>query len=366
MGRQKTKRRSLNIIQGILLVVNIMCSIAQLACAYSIYLNPIHFPNWSWLGLLFPIPLIANICFVMIWVFINKKYILISLFAILCCTPQIRTYCPINIFQTPPNKQNHIKILSYNVMYFDFIHHKEDLKDNEAMQYILNSDADIICLQEAKYYDKTKLISLLKTKYDYVYKVVKSSTSICVASRLPVVDTLSIKISDYSNQCFISKILLNGDTLTLLNNHLESYKLTNNDKQKYKDIFHNLSRQQHAKSIKKNFSHLEKKLVKANQIRAIQADMIDDYIAHCTTKYIIACGDFNDCSLSYVHQRLTNHLNDAYTISGNGPGLSYHRSGMYFRIDNILVSDTFHPFKATIDKSITLSDHYPIFCTLYF
>ena len=37
---------------------------------------------------------------------------------------------------------------------------------------------------------------------------------------------------------------------------------------------------------------------------------------------------------------------------------------MYFRIDNILISENITPYKAKVDKSIRESDHYPIFCSL--
>ena len=59
------------------------------------------------------------------------------------------------------------------------------------------------------------------------------------------------------------------------------------------------------------------------------------------------------------------NLKDAYTMSGNGPGLSYNRSGMYFRIDNIFISDSWKPYGATVDRSIKESDHYPIYCYLH-
>ena len=77
---------------------------------------------------------------------------------------------------------------------------------------------------------------------------------------------------------------------------------------------------------------------------------------------MIVCGDFNTSPISYTHRRLTEYLNDAYTRTGNGVGNSYNRSGMYFRIDNILVSPDITPYGAIVDKSIKTSDHYPIFC----
>ena len=72
------------------------------------------------------------------------------------------------------------------------------------------------------------------------------------------------------------------------------------------------------------------------------------------------CGDFNDSTLSYVHYRMTRNLNDAYVESGNGPGISYHRSGMFFRLDNILCSHHWRSFGAVVKKCYKMSDHYPV------
>ena len=72
------------------------------------------------------------------------------------------------------------------------------------------------------------------------------------------------------------------------------------------------------------------------------------------------CGDFNDSPLSYVHFQLTQILNDSYTRGGNGPGISYHEGGMYFRIDNILCSDHWNVAKSKVCNRVNGSDHYPI------
>ncbi|MCI1292127.1 MAG: hypothetical protein LKG50_07120, partial [Prevotella sp.] len=53
-----------------------------------------------------------------------------------------------------------------------------------------------------------------------------------------------------------------------------------------------------------------------------------------------------------------------YVSAGNGPGWSYHRSGMLFRIDHILCSSDWRPYGAKVDRKIKESDHYPIYCWL--
>lgn len=77
---------------------------------------------------------------------------------------------------------------------------------------------------------------------------------------------------------------------------------------------------------------------------------------------MIVCGDFNDGSISYTHRVLTQELDDAFTQSGKGLGISYNQNKFYFRIDNILISPDLRAYNCTVDRSIKASDHYPIWC----
>ena len=99
-----------------------------------------------------------------------------------------------------------------------------------------------------------------------------------------------------------------------------------------------------------------------DSIRGMQVDSVAAFVAKNRGKHIVLCGDLNSTPISYVHHRLTEELDDAYTRSGNGVGISYHRSGMYFRIDHILVSPNIKAYGAKVDSAIKDSDHYPIYC----
>ncbi len=107
-------------------------------------------------------------------------------------------------------------------------------------------------------------------------------------------------------------------------------------------------------------------LAQAVEIRAPQADSVANYIAKLKSRgaSIIVCGDFNDHPLSYVHHTIAKDLTDCYVASGNGPGASYNHNLMLVRIDNILCSDDWEPYGATVDRKTAASDHYPIYCWL--
>lgn len=345
------------IVVSVLATINVLVIAAMNLCAYSTYLPPQKYPNWSFLGLAFPAFLAASAAFIAFWLVFKKRYTWLSLFGMLACAPSIRTYCPLNIPSTPPD--NAIKVLSYNVFNMG-----EDgtlpVQDNPIIDYLLESGADIICLQEAARVSLPQVHDTLATKYPYIScETEKKTASVCL-SKYPILSREPIDFKSSSNASFAYKILIGGDTVTVINNHLESYKLKAEEKQKYKDII----KRPEDTDIEGNYGELTGKLAAANALRGAQADSIKAYVDRHGGKYVIMCGDFNDCSLSYTHHTLTQTLNDAYTRSGNGPGLSYNRSGMYFRIDNILVSESFKPYAAKVDKSIHASDHYPIMCHL--
>ena len=81
-----------------------------------------------------------------------------------------------------------------------------------------------------------------------------------------------------------------------------------------------------------------------------------------TVNELLGAGDFNDGSISYTHRILTQELDDAFTQSGKGLGISYNLNKFYFRIDNILISSNLKAYNCTVDRSIKASDHYPIWC----
>ena len=114
--------------------------------------------------------------------------------------------------------------------------------------------------------------------------------------------------------------------------------------------------------VKSGARLLIRKLAEASAIRAPQADTIAHEIAASPHPYIIVCGDFNDTPISYAHRTIAQDLDDAFTQSGRGLGISYNQNRFYFRIDNILTSKNLRAYNCTVDRSIKESDHYPIWC----
>ena len=348
----------------LILAVNALFTGLLLFTAYSPHIQPVTHPVQSCLGLAFPIFLVINGCFFIFWLVIQRyKSALLPLIGFLLCYPQIRTYLPIN-FRTDHLPENSIKLLSYNIMGFDGAV-KQDGK-NPILTYLKESDADILCLQEYVTVESSRHLSqkdvereLKAYPYHRINQIGKGHTNkIACYSKYPI---LSARVLDYPseyNGSVVYELKIEGDTVMVINNHLESNKLTKADKVVYEDMLKSPEKEK----VKSGARLLVRKLAEASAIRAPQADTIAREIATSPHHYIIVCGDFNDTPISYAHRVIAQDLDDAFTKSGRGLGISYNQNKFYFRIDNILISKNLKAYNCTVDRSIKDSDHYPIWC----
>ena len=156
-----------------------------------------------------------------------------------------------------------------------------------------------------------------------------------------------------------SDIKINGRIIRVVNNHLESNRITENDKEmplKLKDNFD-------AENLTGMTLHLSKKLGAAYKLRAAQADIVAKSIAESPYK-VLVCGDFNDVPASYAYTKVKGNLKDAFSEIGNGFGWTFNPRFYGFRIDYVFYDSTaFRPVKFYSDK-VNYSDHYPVLCDI--
>ena len=187
-------------------------------------------------------------------------------------------------------------------------------------------------------------------------------------------------------------------SLLLLNCHLETVGMTAKEKTTFSATMHDMVKGNTERDSLRSFSRfIVGKLSASAQKHAPQADIISDFTArhliNNPTIPVIICGDFNDIPLSYSHYRIQHPtfnananpnstpspatvsvasaaetsapaLTDCYQAAGFGPGFTIYQNAMRVRIDNILCSPSFTPASAHVDKSIRLSDHFPVIVRL--
>lgn len=350
---------TIRLIEG----ANIATIFVMFIVGFSDYLNPASHPYWGLLGLSFPIFLIINFFFLIFWFVFHPKGAIIPILGYLVCIVPLRQYFPVNIPHKAPSGA--IKLLSYNVEAFCTDTSRVD-GENRILTYIRNSDADIICIQECIMdIMKKSEVDRMLSAYQYNDTVCFAHTatannSIGVYSRYPILSKERISMLSKDNGAAAFRLKIDGDTVLLINCHLESYHLNMGDRRAYKNMIKTME----ADTVHAHSRKLIDKMGDAVKIRCHQADAVAEYIRENKGRSIILCGDFNDNPISYTHRVISRDLNDCYVRSGIGPGLSYNEKGFNVRIDNILCSDDWKSYGCTVDHKFGVSDHYPIYCWL--
>ncbi len=362
----KTLKKALHLL---LFIANITAVIILILSAFSDRIPPNKSLTFAYLGLFFPFFCFFILCFIVYWLFLKKwKFFLVNLLTVLICWGSIQRYFPLHPQTKEVPVENTIKVLTYNVMSFAFQNHTKE-NPNEILNYIANSDADIVCLQEYFESKSNKQLSLAKIRqvlkmYPYYSTGFTNITpsyksGLAVFSKYPISKSRPIKYESQNNGSFIHEITVNGKKIALINNHLESFKLTSEDKSKYSEFIKNPGAEL-LDGIKGSF---QQKLGPAFIMRAKQSRIIREEIEKAKADYILVCGDFNDTPISYAHRMIQGNLHDAFVQSGFGFGVTYNRNVFRFRIDNILHSSNMKSFNCTVDK-IYYSDHHPLWCYL--
>jgi endonuclease/exonuclease/phosphatase family metal-dependent hydrolase len=328
---------------------------------------------FAFLGLFFPFIFALNLFFFLICILFRQwKQIFIFIGVFLICSGAIRTYFPFNS-KTQDVPEDCIKILTYNVMRFEYLKQHTPQNHNPIVQYMVDADADIICIQE---YGVTKnnphdlnteqlFKALKKTPYRHIenlkFPYSGQTFGLAIFSKYPIIKTERIHYDSEYNGSFVTELDINGKRVTLINNHLESNKLSQDERTGYYD----LTKEINTEKLEAITHTMFKRLSPAYKARASQANLIADVIKKNKNPYIIVCGDFNDTPISYARHKIKGNLKDAFATSGRGVGTTYNRHRFLFRIDYILYSKNIKAYNCTVGK-LKNSDHYPVSTYLQF
>lgn len=355
-------KKIIKYIRSLLLGANVLCVVLLVLCAFSVRISPEHFKLLVAYGLSFPAYLLATLFFLVVWLIFKPRYSLISAIGLICAWPSVWTYCPLNF--PDPHPKGCIKVVSFNSKAFSLFESAQNgVLDTRSLDYVMNSHADIICIQEAAYWDgddSKRVIARLRQLPYYDTLRVGKDNALGFATRFKVIrkERIASNLKEHGSVAYT--LVDNGDTIIVINNHFVSNNISPEDKAKYKHLVKTPS----DSGMPSTLRYFVRKVGDAGVERARQAELVEKYIEQHQNCPMILCGDFNDSPISYVHHTLRRHLRDAYTMSGFGPGISYHEAGMYFRLDNILCSRHWKAYDARVESGKGSSDHYPISCYL--
>jgi len=354
----------------IIFILNALALITLLLAAFSDRVSPFREVFFSYLGLFFPFIFLFNLLLFFVWIFTKQwKLAGMNFLVFLICISSIHTYFTIHL-KTKDIPDDCIKILTYNVMRFGYPDVKKQDESNKILQFILDNDADIVCIQEFGISDysfkmmKKKDITSLINKYPYnnLDKFPKASEIYgnAIFSKFPILSEEKVPYKSYAyDGSVVFELDVKGKKVTLINNHLESNKLS----QEERDDYFKMTQDMNSRSFDVFTKMMTKRLTPSYKQRALQAQMISKIIDENKNPYIIVCGDFNDTPISYTRHKIKGNLRDAFVDTGCGLGITYNRYRFLFRIDYILYNSNIKAYNCTVG-SLSTSDHYPVWCYL--
>ncbi len=343
----------------ILLGINFLF-ILVLALSYlSVYIPPDTYWVIAAFGLVFPLAIIMNISFVVLWAILKPNYLLYSLITILIGSSYINQYFQ---FKGKTSEEPALKVMSYNVRNFQGKTRHPSKQVADSIQLFMEQEhAEIICLQEIKLRTH-KVFSLPQSVKDlpfinhYQYASTGETSGLATLTSFPIINMGEIRFEGSQNMAIFTDVLIEHDTVRVFNIHLQSYFI---DPSKYAII------DSPGLSEEKDFSEAKemgRKYRNAVIKRAGQARKIREEIDNSPYK-VIVCGDLNDTPVSYAYKKVRGELKDAFVESGKGIGRTYIGKLPSYRIDFIFHSHGFEAFNFEKGNSYH-SDHLPIYCNL--
>lgn len=299
-----------------------------LATPLNSIISPERFAFLNLLSLSFAPLMIANVLVILFWIVLRKKRALFFLgCSLLLFNPTQRW-----INWTAKSKEiPNLKIVSFNI--------KSGLLDREGIyKYLENSDADIILGQEFG-------AEFNVPNYDYR---TNQGSIVATNSKTEILKIQKLNIDGVGSAIY-TDIKLKGKIIRIFNIYLNPFSF---DKQKLKP----------SESLEKNEKKLKyalKTLIPTFEIHQQEIAVIRKAIDASPYPVIVA-GDFNAVPNSFEYYELGKGLTDAFTKAGRGSATSFHDYKFPIRIDYIFVSKEITPINYRVDRSVKLSDHFPV------
>ena len=239
--------------------------------------------------------------------------------------------------------ETELSVTSFNVRRMDEYNWIDgDETRNELFEWMEGNSADVLCLQEFPSNMEPRLRQLLP-RYSVI--TISQTSGPAFVSNRKVINGGKWSPNGKARGLY-ADILVDDDTVRVVNVHLQSVGLARDDYDAVRDG-----------TDAEDRKRLLGRLSAAYKLRADQAQKLNDFIATSPYKTILA-GDFNDTPISYALNCIEN-MNDAFTTSGSGLGATYVGDLQGLRIDYLLYSDSISCSEFTT-HNIKLSDHRPI------
>jgi endonuclease/exonuclease/phosphatase family metal-dependent hydrolase len=324
------------IFRLILLILHLGLLFLLTGVLLNAYIPPKIFPWFNLLSLGFPILIVGYVLLTFFWILSWKKRAFVFMFLGLFFLNPVKRW--IN-YSSESNETANLKIVTFNIKGGNF-------GKEEIQEYINAQKADLVFIQEYGAGD----LELKNLTGKNTIPINSLYTNYKIVSRKNLFENLFN--GDITAQCEQIDLEIKGKTYRVINVHLESFgvvksmvKLNGNsgeDETKVKNVI--------------------KRLIPTFKSHQEQVQIIRESIDSSPYPVIVA-GDFNSVPNSYEYYKTSEGLKDAFYEVGRGSGTSFHDYKYPLRIDYIFTSESIKPVSYQVDRSVHLSDHFPVIAT---
>ena len=324
----------MKIFRLIILILHLGTLFLLLGSLLNAYIPPKIFPWFNLLSLGFPLLMSLYIILIFFWIFSWKKRAFLFMFIGLIFINPVKRW--VNFSSEKKENSNPIKIVSFNIR-------AGTMGKEEVLSYLKAQHADVILTQEdggisypsLKDYNRTTSNGLLtilsKHKISNEKVIFSEDESVWLPSALQADIEIKGKMYRFID-VYLYPFQFEKEMIKLDGN-------TDANEQKVKGI------------VKKLIPTFKKHQDQVKQIRkAIESSPYP----------VIVAGDFNSVPNSYEYYHVSEGLEDAFLVTGKGSGTSFHDYKFPIRIDYVFLSKSLTPISYVVDRSVSISDHYPV------
>jgi len=302
-----------------------------------------------------PLLIIGNVVLLIYWLIMRRwHWMLMPLITLLCCIPYIGTLYQFGSLDENAEKQDGLKIASYNVALFG--RETSGFMAQDILSEMKKQKVDVLCMQEYSDHSGDKVNS--ESYKEYFKYMVMGQNDMVIYSRYPIARSKNIPFEMTNNSAMWAEIKYKGQMIRVYNAHLETTGINTTLRRAAKvEAATGVEIENNAVLNAIYGNYTIGMMARAGQANILAMDMRESEAP------IIVCGDFNDVPYSYVYNTMKGNLVDGFKECGSGFMYTYRGGKKMVRIDYIFHDERFKGL-SFYKKELTLSDHFPVFLKL--
>ena len=331
-------------VQKIIFAINLGFALLLLIMAVLSFLFFQPMAALAVLSLVVPLLIVANLFFLLYWLYMKKGNFLVSLIVLLIAFLSFGSFYRFG-GETPKVLESDLKLMTYNVWGFnknEWI--KRPNVGDQIVDFVKREDPDILCVQE---HSRVRHRQLKQFPYRSETPYSAKKTIQAIFSKYPIIGEGSLDLPGTINNIIFADIVHGKDTIRVYNVHLQSFSIipstaSFSDGKRSERTYHRL-----VSTFKKQME---------------QARIFRDHLE--SSPYVnVVGGDFNNTQFSNIYKIIKGDLQDSFLQQGDGFGATYKLFRLPIRIDYIMADPSIQVIQHQ-NYGENLSDHYPVMARL--